>query len=97
MSEAVQENKKTKPSDDILLKHVIGYTEWATMDNGRRVIVDVSDRTSRDYKPTLIDGGWYPVNKKRFTLDSQLAHENAPTTQKQKKFKKKVKKKKQPA
>lgn len=96
MSEAVQENKKTKPSDDILLKHVIGYTEWATMDNGRRVIVDVSDRTSRDYKPTLIDGGWYPVNKKRFTLDSQLAHENAPTTQKQKKFKKKVKKK-QPA
>jgi|GEM_PF-5529583 len=97
MTEAKKIQEEKKPTDDILLKHIVGYTEWATMDNGRRVIVDVSDRNSRTYKPTLINGGWYPVNKKRFTLDSQLAHENAPTTQKQKKFKKKVKKKKQPA
>ncbi len=64
-----QEEQK-KPSDDFLMKYIVGRTEWATMDNGKRVIVDVSDRQSRDYKPTLINGGWYMVNKKRFTLDS---------------------------
>ena len=65
-----QEQQSKYNTDDFLMKYIVGRTEWATMDNGKRVIVDVSDRTSNDYKPVLIDGGWYMVNKKRFSLDS---------------------------
>ena len=69
---AEKQEEQKKPSDDFLMKYIVGRTEWATMDNGKRVIVDVSDRTSHDYKPVLINGGWYMVNKKRFTLDASL-------------------------
>lgn len=62
-----------RQTDDFLMKYIVGRTEWATMNKtGQRVIVDVSDRTSRDYKPVLIGKGWYMVYKKRYTLDSQL-------------------------
>ena len=98
-AEKQEEQKKPsddvrRPSDDFLMKYIVGRTERATMDNGRRVIVDVSDRTSRDYKPVLIDGGWYMVNKKRFTLDAYLPFDGG-SQQSNKKKNKASKKKKQ--